>query len=240
MKREKKACPAHINRAAKTVTAMIGTVFGLSGFVHGLLETMQGYTPTNGLFIEAIGEAQRMWEFGREPAFTLIPNFLITGIAAMIVSIAAIVWSIGFMHRKNAHLVFLLLFTASLFVGAGVAQVLIFPIIWAFSTRIRKPLITWRKLLKGRVRSVLARIWAPLAAISAICILYALQVAVSGYVFGASDPDVKSAAMLISLGAGVALMLAAYTAAFASDISKGGAQYEKVSGGICVEARSNG
>lgn len=239
MEHGNEVCPS-VNRTAKTVTAVLGAVFGISGFAHGFFETLQGYTPTGGMFIEAIGEAHRMWEFGREPAITVIPNFLITGIAAMLVSIAAIVWSLGFMHRKQAHLIFLMLFSISLFVGAGVAQVLIFPVIWAFSTRIRKPLNMWRKLLKGKAQAIIAAIWAPLTALSAISILYALQVAISGFVPGVSDPDIKTTVMLACLGAGVATMLVSYVAAFANDIKKGGAIYEEVSRGICVKARGNG
>jgi hypothetical protein len=55
---------------------------------HGLFEILQGNNSTNGLFIAAIGDSQKMWTHGNEPAFTLIPNFLLTGIAAMLVGLA--------------------------------------------------------------------------------------------------------------------------------------------------------
>jgi len=71
------------NRATKTITATLGVVFGLSGLGHGIFETLQGNTPTSGQMIYAIGEGQRFWTHGYEPAFTVIPNFLLTGIAAI-------------------------------------------------------------------------------------------------------------------------------------------------------------
>lgn len=77
-----------MNRATRTNVATLGTIFGISGMSHGFFEILQGSVPTDGLFISAIGEAQKMWPHGDEPAFTLIPNFLLTGIAAMIVGLA--------------------------------------------------------------------------------------------------------------------------------------------------------
>ena len=76
-----------MNNATRTNVAVLGTIFGISGMSHGFFETLQGNVPTDGLFIFAIGAAQKMWPHGDEPAFTLIPNFLLTGIAAMIVGL---------------------------------------------------------------------------------------------------------------------------------------------------------
>jgi hypothetical protein len=55
--------------------------------------------PTGGLIVHAIGEQNRMWVYGTEDAFTLIPNFLITGVAAIVVSVLIAVWSVGFVHK---------------------------------------------------------------------------------------------------------------------------------------------
>ena len=58
---------------------------------HGFFEILQGNVSTPSLFISAIGESQKMWPHGNEPAFTLIPNFLVTGIAEMLVGLAIVV-----------------------------------------------------------------------------------------------------------------------------------------------------
>jgi hypothetical protein len=57
-----------------------------------------------------------MWPHGNEPAFTLIPNFLVTGIAAMIVGLIVIVWSLFFVQKQRGPTVFLLLFILLLLV----------------------------------------------------------------------------------------------------------------------------
>lgn len=48
---------------------------------------ISGNTATNAYVIETIREANRMWLYGNEPAFTIIPNFLITGIARRYVQV---------------------------------------------------------------------------------------------------------------------------------------------------------
>jgi hypothetical protein len=112
-----------MNRATRAIVATLGVIFGISGMGHGFFEVLQGYSSTNGLIIDAIGKANRIWAYGNEPAFTIIPNFLITGIATMIVGLAAIIWSICFLHKKNGSLIFLLLFILLFLVGGGIAQV---------------------------------------------------------------------------------------------------------------------
>ena len=110
-----------MNRATRINVTLLGVIFGISGINHGLFETLQGNIQTGGLFISAIGEAQKMWPHGNEPAFTLIPNFLITGIVAMLVGLAIIVWSCVYVHKKMGSIILLLLFILLLLVGGGVA-----------------------------------------------------------------------------------------------------------------------
>lgn len=220
-----------INRAVRAVAATLGIVFGIGGFAHGFFEALQGYVPTGGLFIHAIGEANRMWLYGNEPAFTLIPNFLITGIAAMAVGVAIIVWCAGFLHKKHGPLVFLLLFILSFLVGGGIAQVLFFLIGWAFATRINKPLNGWRKVLPERALKGLAKGWLLLLAVSALLILFTLQIAIFGFVPGVSNPDDISMSMLYLLGAALALLFPAFVLACAHDIEKGGVKRGKENSG---------
>ncbi len=84
-----------------------GILLGLVGMVHGIAETLQGNTPTGGVLLGSIG------------AFTLLPTYLITGIAAIIVSFSLIVWTIGFLHKKNGPRIFIMLSLFLFLVGGG-------------------------------------------------------------------------------------------------------------------------
>jgi len=207
-----------MNHATRTIVATLGVIFAISGMSHGFFETLQGNTPTNGVFINAIGEAQRMWPYGSEAAFTLIPNFLITGIAAIAVSFAIIVWSVGFVHTRHGATVFLLLFILLFLVGGGIAQIVFFTIGWAFATRINKPLTWWRKVLPEGARGTLARVWPWSLAVSSLLFVLALGIAIFGYVPGVEDADQRLSIVFASLGVGLILLIVSFVSGFADDI----------------------
>jgi hypothetical protein len=188
-----------MNLATKTIVAALGTIFGISGMSHGIFETLQGNVPTNGLFISAIGEAQKMWPHGNEYAFTFIPNFLITGIAAMLAGLAIIIWSLGFVHRKNGPTILLLLFVLLLLVGGGVAQILFFPWIWLVSTRINKPLIWWRRILPARIQKPIGNLWPWFLVLDSALLIFALAIAVTGFIPAVNNPEAVLSVMLICL-----------------------------------------
>ena len=209
-----------MKNSTRVIVATLGVVFGISGMSHGLFETLQGNTPTGGMFISAIGEAHRMWVHGNEYAFTVIPNFLITGILAMIVSLTIMIWSVGFVHKKNGPLVFLLLFILLFLVGGGIGQIVFFTLTWAVSTRINKPLTWWRKVLPESVRKVLAKLWSWSLIAGSLLIVMALEIAITGFVPGVNDPDLILIIMLTALGAGLGILLLTFVAGFAHDIER--------------------
>lgn len=211
-----------VNPAIKIIVATLGIIFGLGGIGHGFFEVLQGNTATNGYVIDAIGEADRMWLHGNEPAFTIIPNFMVTGITAMLVGGAVIIWSAGFLHSKHASFVFLSLFILLFLIGGGIGQVIFFLIGWAMSTRIRKPLNWWRMVLPSGRRRFLAKLWSPFLIMSSLLILYTLQIAIFGFVPGISDPDIISIVMVSALGCGLLFLILSFIAGCAYDIEKGG------------------
>ncbi len=186
---------------------------------HGFFEILQGNIPTGSLFISAIGEAQRMWPHGNEYAFTLIPNFLITGIAAMLVGLAIVVWSLCFVHKKYGPTILLTLFVMLLLFGGGVAQLLFFPWIWLVSTRINKPLIWWRKVLPSKVLMLLGKVWLWCLMISSALLVFVLEIGVTGFVPAVNDPETALSVMLICLAIEAAALPLTFISGFAHDIT---------------------
>ena len=207
-----------MNKATRITVATLGTIFGISGMNHGFFEILQGNIPTGGLFISAIGEAQKMWPHGNELAFTIIPNFLMTGIAAMIVGLAIIMWSLAFVHKKNGPVVFILLFILLLLVGGGVAQILFFPWIWLVSTRINKPLAWWRKILPVKIQMPLGKLWSWALIISLALLVVVFEIGVTGFVPAVNDPDLVLSIMLACLGMEVVAIPLTFVSGFADDI----------------------
>ncbi|HRW08966.1 MAG TPA: flavodoxin domain-containing protein [Caldilineaceae bacterium] len=211
-----------MNRATRINITTIGVIFGLSGITHGCSEMLQGNRPTNGFFINAIaaGSPWTRWAEGGEGAFTLVPNFLITGMLAMLVGLAIMIWSLGFVHKPRGPLVYLLLFVLLFLVGGGIGQVPFFMAAWAVATRIHKPLLWWRRRLSPAPRRWLANAWPWLLVIAALLILTALVIAIWGYVPGIDNMARLLNITLAMVGASFLLFLLAYVAGFARDIEQ--------------------
>lgn len=208
-----------MNSATRITVATLGTIFGISGMNHGFFEILQGNVPTGGLWISAIGEAQQMWPHGNEPAFTLIPNFLMTGIAAMLVGLAIMIGSLGFVHRKKGPTVLILLFILLLLVGGGVAQILFFPWIWLVSTRINRPLVWWRKTLPVKIQKPLGRLWPGSLILSSALLIVVFEIGVTGFIPAVRDPEMVLSIMLVCLGIEVVTLPITFISGFAHDLA---------------------
>ncbi|MCG8353580.1 MAG: hypothetical protein MI924_37935 [Chloroflexales bacterium] len=211
-----------MNRATRINVATIGVIFGLGGMTHGFAETLQGNTPTGGMFINAIaaGSTWTRWSEGGEGAFTIVPNFLVTGILAMLVGLAIIVWSLGFVHRPRGPIVFLSLFILLFLVGGGIGQVAFFIPAWVVATRIRKPLCWWRSVLPAGLRSGFAKVWPWLLTLAALLILTALVIAIFGYIPSVQDMERVLNITLAMVGLSLVIFLLAFVAGFAYDIER--------------------
>ena len=83
----------------KIVVAAFGLLGGLTGIIAGWFEIQQGNIVPNGIVISTIGPKYSMANDFTYFAITIIPDLLITGILAIIVSILVIIWSI--VIKKN-------------------------------------------------------------------------------------------------------------------------------------------
>jgi hypothetical protein len=207
-----------MNRATRLIVAMFGVLLGLGGLDHGFFETLQGNTATHGLFVQSIGVANRMWLYGTEDAFTLIPNFLITGLLAIALSLLIVVWSVGFIHRPHGSLVLLLLCVLLFLVGGGVAQIVFVIMAWAVATQINQPLNWWRKVLPKKARGALAPLWRGSLAVGTLLFLCALEIAVAGFVPGVADPAQKQTICWSLLVVALVAFLLTIVEGFADDI----------------------
>jgi len=207
--------------ATRIIATTIGVFFGLfSGVNHGLFEVLQGNQPTGGFLIHAIGEAQRFWPLGAEDAFTLIPNFMATGIASMVVGAAIIIWSIWFLPARHGRTVFLGLFILSFLVGGGIGQAFFFVPAYAFATRMGKPLNGWRKVLPRSTWTFLSRLWMPTLVLATFVMLIGLEMAIFGFFPGLTQPEIiQNTAMLFVLASAI-LYVIAFIAGFGHELRR--------------------
>jgi hypothetical protein len=146
-----------MRRTTKTVATWLGIAAGLAGLEHGYFEILQGNTRPAGLHFPSMGppcDPDVVWN-ACEPAMSILPNFLLTGIMAMLLGLVIIVWSAAFVQRKHGGLVLILLSVALLLFGGGIFPPLIGLFGGAAGTRINRPFC--RK--PGRVTRFAARLW---------------------------------------------------------------------------------
>ena len=198
-----------MRKATRIVTALLGAFTGFGGPEHGYFEILQGNTRPDGLFIAAIGppcDPEKVWNLC-EPAMTIIPSFLVTGILAFILGIITMIWSAAFIHRKSGGLVLILLSIALFLFGGGLVPPIIGIVAGVLATRINTPITKKPTRLSG----FLAQLWPwPLVA---FFILVFGQFAV-GYFF---NDWLQRTAMFIPLSI-IGLLILSILSGRASDI----------------------
>lgn len=151
----------------RLVVASFAALCGVTGILAGCFEINQGNIDTDGFVITTINPehiyAGELTYF----AVTIIPNMLLTGITAIIVSTIAVVWATWFVHRRHGPLVLLCLFVAQTLVGGGwILDMGIITVVLA--TRAGKPLDWWRQHLSEKTRRLLDRLLMPSLACYAV------------------------------------------------------------------------
>lgn len=156
---------------------------------HGLFETLQGNIVPKGIKILAVGPPGLPFPFGHEPAMTLIPNFLVTGISAMITGLLIIIWAARYVHQKYGSVVLFLLSIILLLVGGGFGPITLLITASIAAARIDKPLLWWRAHLSANLKRLLAKLW-PWFLIGAL--LYVPVEFILGYIFDVkNDPKLN-------------------------------------------------
>jgi hypothetical protein len=212
------------NRATLIVTLAVVALLAFAGFEHGLFEALQGNRPTGApAGIPAIGDDIRWWEHGTEDAFTLVPSFLFTGLAAMAVSVFIFFWAAFFLTKKRGVLVLLLLFILLVLVGGGIGFIPFFLVTCAYATRLKKPLNWWRKKLGPGARRFLSPLWPWALGLAVLSWLVAIEMAVFGYFPGVTDPEVILYTCWSFLLATMLFINISYVSGFAADIGAGSA-----------------
>jgi len=218
--------PTHVHNAAThVIVSTLGVLLGLSSINHGLLECLQGNHSTPGHVVKALGPGYgwTVWTQGSEPAFTLVPNFLSTGLLASLIGLLMILWSLRRIHTPHGPTLFLLLGVSSFLTGGGMAQVLLFTLNWLGATRIRASLGFWRWLIPKPLDRVLGRLWPWTLAGAAIFFLAALEIAVFGYIPGVpGEPPILRGILMYQIGPAIVFsLLLTFLCGFAHDVAAG-------------------
>ena len=146
-----------MKKATRVVASLFGIFAGFGGPEHGYFEILQGNVRPDSLIIAAMGppcDPEKVWNLC-EPAMTVIPSFLVTGILATVIGLITMIWAAAFVQSKNGGIVLILLSIALLLVGGGLFPPVIGIIAGVVATKIKAPL-TRRP---GSVLRFSAKLW---------------------------------------------------------------------------------
>ena len=169
------------NHATKTVASTFGVLVGLAGIQHGIFEMLQGNVATNDFMIDAIGPEQMFWEYATETALTIIPNFLITGIFAVIFGLLVTIWSWAFIERKYGAWIFGLLSLILWLVGGGFAPILMALFAFIAAIKIKSSLSWWRNHLPISLGNFLSKLWSWSLIVYVLVFVFGVEIAIFGY-----------------------------------------------------------
>ena len=146
-----------MRKATRIIAASFGILAGFGGLEHGYFEILQGNVRPESLMIASMGAPcvpEEIWN-ACEPAMTIIPNFLVTGIRAMLLGLVTMVWAVAFVQRQQGGTILALLSSGLLLFGGGIFPPVIGIIGGVVGTRINAPL----KKQPGPVWRMLANAW---------------------------------------------------------------------------------
>lgn len=150
-----------MRKATRIVTASLGLLAGFGGPEHGYFEIQRGHIKPNSLIIASMGPPcvpEEIWN-ACEPAMTIVPSFLVTGILAILVGIFTMVWSAVFINRKRSGVVLYLLSVLLLLVGGGLFPPFIGFIGGLSALSIHKPFAKAPQNAGKTIINILAVLW---------------------------------------------------------------------------------
>ena len=206
-----------MRNATRVTVSIIGAIVGLMGIEHGIGEALQGNIAPSGLVISSWPGSEFFRILAGEPAMTVVPNLLVTGILAIFVSMMFLVWTTVFVERKNAGLVLILLSIVMLLVGGGFGPPMLGIIVGAAATRINAPLTWWRAHLSVSLRRFLGQLWPWSLVVCVIAWLLLFPgISVLAYFFGVNDPSLIAVVFFSAFG----FLLLTVFSGFARDIQR--------------------
>jgi hypothetical protein len=192
-----------MRKATRIVASWFGILAGLAGLEHGYFEILQGNIPPPGLMFPSMGPPcapEKIWS-ACEPAMSILPSLLITGILTVLLGLLIIFWSGTFLHRQHGGRVLMVLSVVQLLLGGGFFPPLIGLIGGFAGTQINKPL----KEPPGRKLCFTAKLWPWPLVIFSVWVLAQFPV---GYFFNDFLKSIMGFGLLLIL---VSLPLSVYT-----------------------------
>ena len=147
-----------MNRATTTLFITLGILAGFMGIEHGIGEVLEGYRPTESLFILSWPDSAFFEIMSGEPAMTIVPNYLVTGLLAILFSGVFLVVLVKSSLDRKAIIVLFAILILMLLTGGGFGPPILGTIAVLLAIKKNSPLKTWSKL-PSKFHRVFSKLW---------------------------------------------------------------------------------
>ncbi len=148
-----------MKNATKITASIMGILAGLAGIEHGVGEILQGSVAPEAVVFQSWPNSAAMEIVNGEPAMSVLPNLLVTGVLAVLISLVFLAWVLFFIQRRHGGLVLMLICLPWLLFGGGFGPPLLGLILGASATKIHSSFGGWRAHVPGGVRRFLGGLW---------------------------------------------------------------------------------
>lgn len=177
----------------KVSTVVLITYTAIIGFIHGVGEILQAGSKSNSNLIYAldVADPDKVWHAGL-PAFSVIPEFLISGIITVLISIAIVIFA-NLLIESNYFKFFPLLFILLFLFGGGFVPPFI-GIITSTYYVIKKESNMNNKQPPSFLRKLIAKLWIYLIS---VLILWLPLSWIIGWIFPAFMLQISSVTFIM-------------------------------------------
>lgn len=206
-----------VNKSTLIISKIVGILLAISGFEHGLFESLHGNIQTESLIIQSIPQNMQKWEGGSEEAFTLIPNYLVTGILAMSISVFIIIWVIFFLTSYYGKIMLRILFILLTLVGGGIGYTPVFISLLIYTSKIDQPLNAKKYKDPNKVMIFFSKIWPFTLIIATLTWSLLIEIAIWGYFPGVNATESLMNIVWICLFSTLILVNVSFLSGYAKD-----------------------
>jgi len=203
-----------MKNATKATVSAMSAIVALAGLEHGVGEILQGNVKPDGMVIMSWQDPAFAVLAG-EPAMTIVPSLLASGVLSILVSLVFFLWATLFIQRKYGGPVLILLSVILLLVGGGFAPPILGIILGAAAIKVNSRWARWSARRPSRVRHFLGRTWEWFLAASIVAFLMVFPgLILIDHFVGLSNPELMATILpLFALGS----LLMAILSGFARD-----------------------
>jgi hypothetical protein len=160
--------------ASRTSISAFGVIVSIAGIEHGIGEILQGNHAPDGVMIESWPGSPFFRMLAGEPAMTIIPNLLVTGILAIFTTLIFLLLSTAWISKKIAGWMMILAAIAMLLSGAGMSPPILVIILSVATIIMNTPSKSKHPQQPSRFQQLCAKLWPGTLIFSLACWLIIL------------------------------------------------------------------